>query len=295
VPSSANFVGFPDSGFFLNINSFRNYPSYPSMLRYAFDLHNMTSDDDCMSKYGIPERWRCYFAPFMLPGISTPLYIGQSLEDWYQNTYFVSDSECIVQVGYTFFFNQSLCSSAMGAGFYNLATTMKEQLSPVIGDGKTGIFASGCLFHTMIEDSQWTTTTINGVSVGKAFGDWYNNRTSNFQLFDSGYPGTCTSTAAPTASPTTSSPTAQPTTSSPTSTPQSSMPTFAPTAAKNSTGSGSSTGVGTKTASSTGIIIFIIVFCVVGAVVLGYCCLRDKCRKGYKGDDGGMNTPLVHL
>ena len=76
-----------DSGFFLDAE---REPRYETKMRNVFALHHSSAaglDADCAAKYTGAEAWRCMFAQYTVPFISTPVFALQSKYDAWQSSY----------------------------------------------------------------------------------------------------------------------------------------------------------------------------------------------------------------
>lgn len=60
-----------------------------------YDLHNISADQDCLEENNISDYWKCLFPENAISYITTPLFIVQSLEDYYQLGQFTEIPYCL--------------------------------------------------------------------------------------------------------------------------------------------------------------------------------------------------------
>ena len=153
----------PDSGFFLDAEL---GPRYETKMRNVFTLHESSTaglDADCVSAHTGAE-WRCMFAQWTAPFISTPTFALQSKYDAWQST-FVSGA----------------CKGWPPHGCD--ATAMNElggNLSLLSPLHMHGAFLDACQHHcgtggagTPPSGSNWGQTAIGGATAAVALQKWY--------------------------------------------------------------------------------------------------------------------------
>mmetsp|Transcript_25911 Transcript_25911/g.28815 ORF Transcript_25911/g.28815 Transcript_25911/m.28815 type:complete len:381 (+) Transcript_25911:19-1161(+) len=150
LPKMAKVRGLPDSGFFLD---FEGPPKYHSGMQWVFKAMNSTSgvNQACIKAYEPSgQAWRCIFAQYTAPFITTPIFPLQSEYDSWQTAN---------DLGST---NDTLIND-YGA---SLTYLVKQNLlvNPI-----HGIFLDSCHHHC----GEWGDIKINGDTQAIAFQKFY--------------------------------------------------------------------------------------------------------------------------
>lgn len=169
----AKVVCVPDSGFFLDAEL---SPRYQTKMRNVFALHHSSAagmDADCVSAHA-GEEWRCMFAQWTAPFISTPTFALQSKYDAWQSTFVAGACK-----GWP---PHSCETAAMNALGQNLTTTLQTQLVMSPLQAHNGAFLDACQHHcgtggagSPPTGSNWGQTIIGGKSTAVALQNWYEN------------------------------------------------------------------------------------------------------------------------
>jgi hypothetical protein len=79
-------VGLPDAGYFLDHNNTIGNPTWTPMYQYVVQMQNTTPsvDSTCVAAYPPEQVWRCFFAQYTAPFLSTPAFFAQDLADSWQ-------------------------------------------------------------------------------------------------------------------------------------------------------------------------------------------------------------------
>jgi hypothetical protein len=165
-------VGAPGAGFFMGEAAAYNGGSgYLANYQWVFSRMNISThtNDACILNHTIGDKalWKCYIAPEVLPFISTPIFVSNSLTDSWQigNIMDVSCNPSNANGG---------CSSAEIQYLSTFRDNMISALGPVTAKGsKHGGFLQGCFVHVVEDVGQWTTVKINGQTQSDSFWSWF--------------------------------------------------------------------------------------------------------------------------
>jgi len=164
--SDIDFVALADSGMFLNLPTWTGWPGYAIQMQGVVELHKVTGlNDRCVQQYSHAERWHCFMAPYILPHITTPLFIVQALYDAWQTEYIVNlncvDHACQDHKQYQSWLNLSA----------------QQQIALKQAPQGSGVFAKPCYIHGMVnKDDVWKNWKVNGTSMRDSFSYWWRTR-----------------------------------------------------------------------------------------------------------------------
>lgn len=141
-------VGLPDSGFFLDLYNYR------VKMRWVFYTMNCREgvNQKCINSYPDEEKWKCFFAEYVAPFISTPIYAIQSKFDTWQ-VYNVVLNDGIYEV------------NSFGDDFM---ARLKDSL---LVSNKNSGFIDSCFHHC----GPWRNIRIEKKTWAEGFRDWYEN------------------------------------------------------------------------------------------------------------------------
>lgn len=177
MPEAVKVVGLPDAGFFLDVAAFSGQDVYPAEMRYVAEMMNVSAgvDQSCVAAHTASDSWKCLFAEYTLPHISTPMFVLQSGYDAWQMAN-VLDLPCYGDV--------KSCSPAERKAFDGFRATIVDRLvKPVQANPSFGAWVDSCVLHGQ-EDvhGDWDRLTINGTTARRAFGDWFFTRGNGSRL-----------------------------------------------------------------------------------------------------------------
>jgi len=154
LPQGAHVVGMPDSGFFLDYEA--PAKRYHSGMIWVFDQMNATSgvNQACIQAHeATQDTWKCFFAQWTSPHITTPTFPLQSVYDSWQTSEDLNSSDQIV-------------INEWGRNLTDLVKTL------FLTQPQHGIFLDSCFHHC----GNWGSIRINGLVQATAFQQWYNGQ-----------------------------------------------------------------------------------------------------------------------
>jgi len=170
LPQKAKVVGLPDSGYVLDYDS-KSGAHFHSDVVWLWNNMNLTAgaNTKCVEAFKpTGDTWKCGFAQWTAPFISTPIFPLQSEYDSWQipNDLDSTDPTLINQWG------------------ANLVQLVKTTL---LNRPQNGVFLDSCYHHC----GGWTSIKVNGINQANGFKRWYEG--DNTQYFqDKVYPcNTC--------------------------------------------------------------------------------------------------------
>eukprot|EP01045_Picozoa_sp_COSAG04_P021879 COSAG04_NODE_2394_length_4214_cov_1.506197_5_plen_411_part_00 len=158
LPSTADVVALPDSGFF---REWRDTEPEGCTATYAEDMQSIFSAANtsgglapaCLSAHA-SAPWECMFAVNAAPHIPVPYFMLQSRYDtWQVGSELGSKDESAVNA-----FGQALAAHVTGALAQSVAGS--------------GLFLDACSHHTAMGDDIWTDVTVDNVTTREAVGLW---------------------------------------------------------------------------------------------------------------------------
>ena len=117
-----------------------------------------------------------YYLQFIYNYVKTPMYVVNSQYD-----------SIILETVYLIPCTPPDCTAEGTEYLRQYKAAFDHQVGPVLSSpSQNGYFFDSCYIHcqTYEDDSAWTQTTINGVTMAQSFGDWYFERSTNTRLKD---------------------------------------------------------------------------------------------------------------
>ncbi|CAD8155956.1 unnamed protein product [Paramecium pentaurelia] len=179
LPQNVTVYGVPDSGMALNLLAIdgTDYPT--ESLIQLIDLVNIEvthPNKQCVEKYS-KESWKCYYAQYLFEFIKTPLFIIQSMYDYFSLTVRFK-IDCAKN------YTLTNCSKEELDFAQNLYKQNYEILSQRKKDyPETGAFAPSCLEHCFLlrdyyDSSDWEVPGDSGNTIQVALNNWLNSKTN---------------------------------------------------------------------------------------------------------------------
>lgn len=164
---NARVVSMPDAGFFRDHPDINGNPYYTPQQQWVFATQNVTQvDPGCLAFYGgrsSPDAWRCFFAEYVLPHITVPLFITQdTVDSWQLPNIFRLPCEP---------YKSGSCNASQLAAVADYRTSMLAALGTANGGG--GYFSS-CIQHCHQNiNAVWTQELVANTTVRDAFFSWW--------------------------------------------------------------------------------------------------------------------------
>ena len=135
-------IGVPDAGYFLDHNDTANAPSYTPLYQWVAAAQNVTPSVDagCVASYAPAEQWRCFFAQYTAPFLTTPTFFAQDLDDSWQ----LSN---IFRLGCSPYHGPGDCSPKQLADLTAYRLDTLSAMLPVISSPLHGAFLTSCVQH----------------------------------------------------------------------------------------------------------------------------------------------------
>ncbi|GAU93431.1 hypothetical protein RvY_05373 [Ramazzottius varieornatus] len=157
--------GLVDSGWFLDAAPYSKTDcmdprrcSPAATLRKGIKLWNSELPGRCMSSHR-HEPWNCFYGSNIYSTLQSPVFIFQWLYDEAQ----LMASNAFVPR-----------TKAQGLYVQSIRTKLIRDLQNV-----SAVFAPACVGHVVLNDRQWTSFSIDGVSFGEALRCWWDGSTEN--------------------------------------------------------------------------------------------------------------------
>ena len=186
LPNVPRIVGQPDAGLFADLPNTAGTYAYRSMFQGA-DVPSMWNatvgggtNAACLASTAAEDRWQCLMAQYVVPHLSTPIFVTNAAIDVYQ-------MQNILQVGCV----TKQCSSSQ---FTKIEGYRKEFLAHAVApvraanSGANGAWIDSCFMHeqnvyycsggqgpggTALNCMGWLREQVNGISPQQAFLRWY--------------------------------------------------------------------------------------------------------------------------
>eukprot|EP01063_Lacrimia_lanifica_P010154 TRINITY_DN16901_c0_g1_i1.p1 TRINITY_DN16901_c0_g1~~TRINITY_DN16901_c0_g1_i1.p1 ORF type:complete len:468 (+),score=103.24 TRINITY_DN16901_c0_g1_i1:114-1406(+) len=190
APALRDFRAAPISGFFLNHANLRGDAVYTAEMQNVYRLHNVSGgvDRGCLAAHPGAEGWRCLFAPYVYPHVSTPTFVINSAMDQWQGeailggvlpAHFPHQHDASHGVPYGIpewtpclqepYFN----CSARGAQMWNrYRDAFMTALGPPRRPGH-GAFIHSCHLHCAARHAEYHTVTVAGATTQQALTRWW--------------------------------------------------------------------------------------------------------------------------
>jgi hypothetical protein len=172
VPEKIRVVGAPDSGFFLDIPSYKGVYEYGPLHQKAFELHNATfGDSDC--PFLGSEQYKCFEVQYVAEFVTTPMFVINSISDSYQLSVTLQ-LDC---------FHDGQLVNCTDQELTAVADFRLEMISKLKGsvfqNPENGAYLMSCLTHCgACTDSFWDYSVVQHISLQQAFDDWYFNHST---------------------------------------------------------------------------------------------------------------------
>ncbi|CAK73185.1 unnamed protein product (macronuclear) [Paramecium tetraurelia] len=175
---SANVVvyGVPDSGIFIDMPAIDGTDNQKQSLSLLMELVNseVTHPNSECVKNNQQQEWKCYYAQYLLEYIKTPVFIVQSLYDYYSLSQ-------LFKVDCSDNYNLTYCSQDQ----QDFSQTLYSKTYDVIMKRKqnfqeTGGFAPSCLEHCFLltpryDSSDWEVPGQSGNTLSNTLYKWFNS------------------------------------------------------------------------------------------------------------------------
>jgi hypothetical protein len=178
---------------FLNVTAFNGYPSQTPNFENVFKMQNLslwTMDESCFKAYPSEEH-KCFFAEHVLPHVSTPIFIAQSMVDAWEMEYLL-ELPCFQRTG-----NLSNCSEVELKAVQQFSSEIASALQPALdGNSVHGLWADSCLIHGGQDvDFMFSKALVEGQTMRETFDTWFfkNHRQFKSKVLDNFWPNGCKS------------------------------------------------------------------------------------------------------
>jgi O-palmitoleoyl-L-serine hydrolase len=179
VPN-ARFVSAPGAGFFMDLPTLNGGTYvFREMMQWVYTAQNasLNLDADCVAYYaalsnatGQDEGWHCFMAPYLLPFVTTPLFVSNFLADITQQMG-ILDLGCspTVPAG-----QPGACNSTQIDALNGLRLSMISALAPVLSSTRNGAFLAECSVHVIEDDDgAWQGIEVQGQTQAETFAAWW--------------------------------------------------------------------------------------------------------------------------
>lgn len=172
-------VGMPDAGWFLTGPTISGgIGPWVAMMAQVAALHNITTAGQqnaaCWTNTPPANQWQCLWAQYLLPHISSPVFVLNSQYDWVQLQSILELPLACVDAPLT------NCTQAEWNALQGWHILWQESFNQSMAAGapgtyqRNGAFVSSCIQHEEgYVDRRWSNDTIAGVTMRDAFGAWF--------------------------------------------------------------------------------------------------------------------------
>lgn len=198
-PSLVRYKVAPISGFFLLQNNIAGIPVYPTEMQSIFNLANSTNglNTNCIAAKAPADQWQCNFAQESYAYTTVPIFaLNSAFDAWQSGCIFTADlpngfpnqtnpkvnGNCTAVSGWSECLqNLNFCSPDqvyyVNGYIFSFTTTMTS--IPTYSKAGNGAFIHSCVTHCEAQsDPAFNTFAVNGVTMRKALGTWWNSATS---------------------------------------------------------------------------------------------------------------------
>lgn len=159
IPKHIKVAGLPDSGFFVDFNSYAD--GYESQMQWVYKNQNISSDSQCLVFYtSAGAEWKCIFAQYIAPFVKTAVFPLQSKFDSWQIVNDLNSTNPVKVNEY-------------GANMTNLF------IADVLVQKENGGFMDSCAHHC----GYWGEITIQSHTQPTAFQAWYEGKIESDDFF----------------------------------------------------------------------------------------------------------------
>ena len=180
--TNASFRVLADAGFFVDAPSLNGSEIIQSVFRQAYSLHNSSKSfkHGCVRAQKCKQEWRCFFPQYLIPFLSSPIFLVNSLYDLWQIA-FLSNVPCVLKL--------NTCNSSELSYIMSFRDKTLQALCSVFNANTTAVFADACFAHaqTVLNDL-WTNIRVRNITMAQSFADWYHGDVSNRFRIDDPYP-----------------------------------------------------------------------------------------------------------
>ncbi|KAM0935284.1 putative pectinacetylesterase/NOTUM [Dioscorea sansibarensis] len=191
VPAGAQIRCLSDAGFFINAKDIAGAEQIKAFFDDVVTTHGSSKNlPSCTSPLSSPGK--CFFAQYVVPQVSTPLFILNAAYDSWQVKNILAPGvadphgtwhDCKLDI------NQ--CSDVQLKTLQGFRTEFLSALAAAAGSSTTGLFINSCYAHCQSETQEtWLRSDsplLADTTIAKAIGDWYFNRRP-FKKIDCPYP-----------------------------------------------------------------------------------------------------------
>ncbi|CAH3194869.1 unnamed protein product [Porites evermanni] len=148
--TNASFRVLSDAGFFVDAPSLNGSEIIQSVFRQAYSLHNssMSFNRGCVRAQKWKQEWRCFFPQYLIPFLSSPIFLVNSLYDLWQIA-FLSNVPCVLKL--------DTCNTSELSYIMSFRDKTLQALRSVFNADATAVFADACFVHTQtVMNDLWT-------------------------------------------------------------------------------------------------------------------------------------------
>jgi len=178
----------PFSGLFLRHDNVLGEPVYESQLRYVYMMQNCSVgvDPRCLLAKSPMYMYLCMFGEETIKSTQTPMFVMNSIYDKWSARCIMSaepldpqstvNGNCTAVPGWFDCIYHNSCSNEQwdmfntkwGDDFRQVITT-----TDAFKNRGNGVYAYSCFYHDAEIIGHWTKISVNGVTMAKAFSNWY--------------------------------------------------------------------------------------------------------------------------
>lgn len=174
IPTGSQVACLCDGGFFMDAPDLAGEYSFRSFFQSIVALHNINIlPGGCTSQMDIGQ---CFFPQYNLAYITVPLFILQSLYDYFQVQYILAPSSSYSNGSWDACKqNIASCSTDQLGILQAYRGNMLAALHPLVGNQNWGLHLVSCYYHTQTDyDTVWDgTTVVNTMNDAVAFHNWF--------------------------------------------------------------------------------------------------------------------------
>ena len=180
--TNASFRVLSDAGFFVDAPALNGSELIQSVFRQTYSLHNssMSFNRGCVRAQKCKQEWRCFFPQYLIPFLSSPIFLVNSLYDLWQIA-FLSNVPCVLKL--------DTCNTSELSYIMSFRDKTLQALRSVFNADTTAVFADACFVHTQtVMNDLWTNIRVRNITMAQAFADWYDGDVLNRFGIDDPYP-----------------------------------------------------------------------------------------------------------
>jgi len=182
--------GLGDAGWFLDALTWNGVNTSRAEFSYAYNMWNSSTgvNDACIAANPGDQAWRCIFAQYTYPHITTPTFIAEGAYDSWQmgNILYLpchdcSGGKCTKTGGCPQGATANCCdNNTLTSAFLAYGVMMKETIRTAVNNkarSLAGAFVSGCIVHcqTIFNEGQdrWDAWKVGGRKPREVFHSWF--------------------------------------------------------------------------------------------------------------------------